>query len=404
VSLEGQFESLTTNQDVSAGNNSHQEAIAKLHEILGLMEQFHQKTKTQLDMASSTYEAQRLMMSTLESIGQKLSIQQPALLQGQYEVNAVIRRFQTCQQESLALVKQLRGEIADQNSETPEILENIKSGEDILSEIQRGIQSSLRHMDKHLATYHSDIQTPIKAFNSMTTAQGRQYGAFHTTRYMSAENPDLLSKLIRAELKQTLEPISSLDEKLDKIIGHLVQTASKSAHEKTFIDFPSTETAISSKASTQALQSTSCTSVRQVDIFPTTAHPVPLFVVDRAIRSTLGVVKIRTLSLRSRSNFACPPERFFTVTVDFWPLPKWNSHGLSAMFSSGRNSHGYYEICPSILPFRVWSETDLLWQIIDNDDIGALQKMLATRVTLRDAHTLGFNLLQVRSVVNDEFY
>jgi hypothetical protein len=54
--------------------------------------------------------------------------------------------------------------------------------------------------------------------------------------------------------------------------------------------------------------------------------------------------------------------------------------------------------------FRVWSETDLLWQIIDNDDIGALQKMLATRVTLRDAHTLGFNLLQVRSVVNDEFY
>jgi hypothetical protein len=227
----------------------------------------------------------------------------------------VIRRFQTCQQESLALVKQLRGEIADQKSETPEILENIKSGEDILSEIQRGIQSSLRHMDKHLATYHSDIQTPIKAFNSMTTAQGRQYGAFHTTRYMSAENPDLLSKLIRAELKQTLEPISSLDEKLDK--------------------------------------STSCTSVRQVDIFPTTAHPVPLFVVDRAIRSTLGVVKIRTLSLRSRSNFACPPERFFTVTVDFWPLPKWNSHGLSAMFSSGRNSHGYYEICPSILPSLV---------------------------------------------------
>ena len=143
MSLEGQFESLTTNQNISAGNTSHQEAIAKLHEILGLMEQFHQRTKSQLDMASSTHEAQRLMMSTLESIGQKLSIQQPTLLQGQYEVNAVIRRFQTCQQESLALVKQLRGEIADQNSETPEILENIKSGEDILSEIQRGIQSSL---------------------------------------------------------------------------------------------------------------------------------------------------------------------------------------------------------------------------------------------------------------------
>jgi hypothetical protein len=67
--------------------------------------------------------------------------------------------------------------------------------------------------------------------------------------------------LIRAELKQTLEPISLLDEKLDKIIGHLAQTASKSAHEKTFMDFPSTETAISSKASTHALQSMSCTSV-----------------------------------------------------------------------------------------------------------------------------------------------
>jgi hypothetical protein len=403
VSLEGQLESLITNQDISAGNTSHQEAITKLHEILGLMEQFHQRTKTQLDMASPTHEAQRLIMSSLESIGQKLSIQQPTLLQGQYEVNAVIRRFQTCQRESLALVKQLRGEVADQNSETPETQENIKRGVDILSEIQQGIQSSLRHMDKHLATYDSDIQTRIKAFSSMTTTQGGQYGALHATRYMSAESPDLLSKLIRAELKQTLEPISSLDEKLDKIIGHLAQIASKSAHEKTFMDLPSIEAAIPSKVSTHAMQSASCTSVREIDIFSTT--PVPLFVVERTIRSTLGVVKIRILSLRSRSNFACPPERFFTVSVDFWPLPKWNSHGLSAMFSSGRNSHGYYDICPSLLPFRVWSETDLLWQVIDNDDINTLQKMLATRVTLRDAHKSGFSLLQVRSVVvNDELY
>jgi hypothetical protein len=222
---------------------------------------------------------------------------------------------------------------------------------------------------------------------------------------MSAENPDLLSRLIRAELKQTLEPMSSLDEKLNKIIGHLAQTASKSAHEKTFMDLPSTETAISSKASTHVLQGSSCNSVREIDIFSTTAHPVPLFVVERTIRSSLGRLKIRILSLRSRSNFACPPERFFTVTVDFWPLPKWNSHGLSAMFSSGRNSHGYYDICPSLLPFRVWSETDLLWRVIDNDDINALQKMLATRVTLRDAHKSEFSLLQVRSVVvNDELY
>lgn len=396
MSLEGQFDSLITNQDISAGNTSHQEAITKLHEILGLMEQFHQRTKTQLDMASPTHEAQKLIMSTLESIGQKLSVQQPTLLQGQYEVNTVIRRFQTCQHESLALLKQLRGEITDQNSETPEILETIKRGVDISSEIQREIQSSLRHMDKHLATYHSDIQARIKAFISMTTTQGGQYGAFHATRYMSAENPDLLSKLIRAELKQTLEPMSSLDEKLDKIIGQLAQTASKSAHEKTFMDLPSTETAIPSKASTHALQSASCTSVREIDNFSTTPDPVPLFVVDRTIRFTLGVVKIRILSLRSRSNFACPPERFFTVTVDFWPLPKWNSYGLSAMFSSGRNSHGYYDICPSLLPFRVWSETDLLWQVIDNDDINTLQKMLATRVTLRDAHKSGFSLLQVR--------
>jgi hypothetical protein len=227
-------------------------------------------------------------------------------------------------------------------------------------------------MDKHLAIYHSDIQARIKAFSSMTTIQGGQYGAFHATRYMSAENPDLLSKLIRAELKQTLEPMSSLDEKLDKIIGQLAQTASKSAHEKTFMDLPSTETAIPSKASTHALQSASCTSVQEIDNFSTTPDPVPLFVVDRTIRFTLGVVKIRILSLRSRSNFACPLERFFTVTVDFWPLPKWNSYGLSAMFSSGRNSHGYYDICPSLLPFQVWSETDLLWQVIDNDDINTL--------------------------------
>jgi hypothetical protein len=351
VSLENHFESLTTNQDISAGNTSHQEAISKLHEILGLMEQFQQRTKAQLDIASPTYEAQRLMVRALESKGQKLSIQQPTLLQGQYEVNAVIQRFQTCQQESLALVKQLRGEIADQNSKRPEILENIKRGVDTLSEIQRGIRSSLQHMDKYLAKYHSGIQTRIKEFNSMTTTQGRQYGAFHTTRYMSAENPDLLSRLIRAELKQTLEPISSLDEKLDRIINHLAQTASKSAHEKTLMDFSSTETAISSKASTDALQSTSYPS--EMNILSTTAHPVPLSVVERTIRSTLGLVKIRILSLRSRSSSECPPERFFTVTVDFWPLPRWNSHGLSAMFSSGRNSNGYYDICPSLLPFRV---------------------------------------------------
>jgi hypothetical protein len=341
-------------------------------------------------------------VNTLKSIGQKLSIQQPTLLQGQYEVNAVIRRFQTSQQESLALVKQQRGETADQNSETPERLEDIKIGVDILSEIQQEIQSSLRHIDKYLAIRHSDIKTRIKAFSSMTTTQGQQSGAFHTTRYMSAENPDALGRLIRTELKQALEPMSSLDEKLDQIIGSLAQTASKIVHEKAIMDLPSTESAISSKAEPHALQSTTCASVREIDIFSTNAHPVPLFVVERKIRSTLGVLKIQILSLRSRSNLARPPERFFTITVDFWPLPKWNSYGLSTMFSSGRNSHGYWDICPSLLPFRVWSETDLLWQVIDNDDIEAFRKMLATRVTLRDADKFGFGLLQVRSIVNDE--
>ncbi|KAE9378468.1 hypothetical protein N431DRAFT_479487 [Stipitochalara longipes BDJ] len=401
VSLEDQFKSLTTNQDISAGNTSHEEVIAKLHEILGLIEQFYQRTNTQLDMTSSTYEAQRLIASTLESIGQKLSIQQPTLLQRQHEINSVIQRFQTCKQESLALAKELPGEIVDQNSETPQILENIKRGVYIMSENQRDIQSSLRQIDKRLATYHPNIRARVKALSSMTTTPSQQYGDFHTTRYMSAESPDLLSRLIRAELKQVLEPMSSLDEKLDKIIGHLAQTASKTAHEKTFLDHPSTETAISSKASTHMLQSTSCTSVRQTDAFSVTAHPVPIFVVRRTIRSTLGVVKILVLSLKSHSNFAHLHERFFTITVDFWPLPKWNSYGLSAMFSSGRNSYGYYDICPSLLPFRVWSETDLLWQVIDNDDIDSLQKMLATRVTLRDAHKLGFGLLQVRLLVND---
>lgn len=111
---------------------------------------------------------------------------------------------------------------------------------------------------------------------------------------------------------------------LDKIIHRFAQTASKSAHEKTFVDLPSTEPAISSKASTHASQSTSCCPVQEIDIFSTTARPVPLFVVKPIIRSTLGVVKIQILSLRSPSDFTCRPERPFTVTVDFWPLPKWN--------------------------------------------------------------------------------
>lgn len=189
------------------------------------------------------------------------------------------------------------------------------------------------------------------------------------------DDPDQVGRIIRAELKQVLEPFSHrINQGLDAIVESLSQSTSRSVHELAGIEdrCPSTKTASSTDLSVSQSR-------------PQSSEIVLSSVFSRR-SSRFGVLETRVTRCRARStSLRIAPEAYFRVQVNFSPSPWLSSYGLSAIYSTGPNAFGYYDICPSIIPFRV---VPMDWEVcgsIFDDDVSLFRQMLQEgRIHWRD--------------------
>lgn len=140
---------------------------------------------------------------------------------------------------------------------------------------------------------------------------------------------------------------------------------------------------------------------------PSTVRTAPwnrealLYTIYHYIKSRIGEIQVTIQAYRQRGLLAQRKGTYFRLkVVVILPRPWLCSKGLSIMGSNGPNAHGHYDVCPSIMPFRIIPPEshpeNALLVVLGYDDLPGFQKLLFDGVvTLRDVDAYGQNLLVV---------
>ncbi|KAM7216559.1 hypothetical protein V8F06_008087 [Rhypophila decipiens] len=225
---------------------------------------------------------------------------------------------------------------------------------------------------------YTDNAHAITMFQEAQTA-----GITTAISHLEAASIDALVRLVRAELRQQVEPIlnniDGVTERLDNIvmdIGH--------------------------KANAESLIGTrQCTSIspdpkEKVDESP----PSEFFPSEPDTRPTRSrgskEIPLFSYKLEKDHRKCCQVDvdsqtRFFNLQVDMIPKRWLSSRGLSAFYSSGPDHCGYYSICPSILPFSIIdiASHKVLYLLLE-DELQGFRKMLQRgQVGIRDRSDAG---------------
>ncbi|RSL40204.1 hypothetical protein CEP52_017397, partial [Fusarium oligoseptatum] len=272
---------------------------------------------------------------------------------------------------------------------------------DILAEVRKISQSQLNS---------------IALLNQVAAAIGEQQSQRIFTPSASSTTdriPDdlnLLSRIVRYETKHVLEPIAHrLEGKMDIIAETLAigisKTVSGYENECRCRSSHLEEPKIDHQESALDSDSRRTVAVKQGPAEPpsrrTLSRDIKLFTTNHQQRSKFGRIYVRISKFRTRSVLGKPPESYFRIELDIC-LPPWLcSTGLSAVYSSGKNSFGCYDICPSIITFRIiqWclpnGDEHFVWVTIQKDDKEQFQHMLASgEIGWRDQDEYGKNVFQ----------
>jgi hypothetical protein len=301
-------------------------------------------------------------------------------------------------------------ELAHQNiAPTLSLLPYIgENAEEILS-MQRRSLVSVDALQMSSTVQHSQISSQISHLSSMVDRQAQTLRTISSSSILIADDGDALSRLIHAELRSQLQPMAQRLEGIEEIIRHMASSVlerfqsegvfSTDAEPSQLLARESSPVANArrSGSGTRAASISSelaCYTTQQLPLL--TPH-VRLFRNSREWRTRLGIFRLGVKVCRTRSSGALygSTEKFFELQFDFIP-PMWlSSIGLSVLYSTGSNSRGYYDICPSILPIRVIPSSSSLWDPIRNDDIIGFRKLLESgALTFKDVDEDGENILE----------
>ena len=232
-------------------------------------------------------------------------------------------------------------------------------------------QQTLARLNQLLDASETNQANMMTEFQSLTTLFTQTVAAspvYSLTANNVSSNPDLLGRILRAELRQLLEPMSQkIDGRLDAIVDSLSRGSSETVHEFSGEeeDLCSTDLPLES-GSTDMSTSQDRTQSTEIILSKSCVRS----------RSKFGALEIRMTRCRARSSGLRAPEAYFRIQVSFCPAPWLSSHGMSAMYSTGPNPFGYYDICPSIIPFSVVSRDSAVVEVITNDDVSCFRQML----------------------------
>ncbi|OIW34297.1 hypothetical protein CONLIGDRAFT_665094 [Coniochaeta ligniaria NRRL 30616] len=232
-----------------------------------------------------------------------------------------------------------------------------------------------------------------------------------STRRITTEDLDIIGKIVRAELRQQLEPLSGRLEDLKELVdsvanavsGHtqLLSGDEKESSLRAELSTSSSHTIMNMARYQQDINDDNLASGRGNAVHaPPRKGEAMLYSIKYYVDSVIGRIRVHIQAYRQRGLLAHKRGQYFHLKIIILPRPWLSSRGLSVTGSTGPNAHGHYGLCPSILPFRVILDSspmgvmlkDVLWK----DDLSAFQKLLFDgAITLRDVHESGYNILQV---------
>lgn len=277
--------------------------------------------------------------------------------------------------------------------------------EQLFEDLAIQTQRSQETQTQIIASQFSAVRSGISSLASHITTETQAVHAMSFSRLLADESPDYLGRIVRAELKQQLEPLSchlkGVKGMIDQValavseqasLLHAVETAN---HDATI---PSTTSpAQEEPVSHHQLEDGRCPESPSTETrLARRLREVKLFTFCHYICTKLCNLRIQVDTYRRCGTFIGEQEKFFRLSVLVLPSPWLCSRGLSIMFSSGQNANGHYDICPSIMPFRVIPSSSPVWHNWIHDDISGIKAMLSRhQVTLRDVTEDGFNVLAV---------
>ncbi|KAK3331706.1 hypothetical protein B0T19DRAFT_85691 [Cercophora scortea] len=258
-----------------------------------------------------------------------------------------------------------------------------------------------------------NLEQRSEELSSLVSAQSQSLDSLSSGRLsITVGNPDLLGRIVRAELKQQLEPLSHRlkisASTIDGIALAVSGEASRLQSAGRRSESPSPGTADHEerglirleeectppgpcRAQSRRTPETNYSNLRSKEVILSTHTSY--------FRNNLFRLLIHVETYRYRYDDATANHNgstFFRIRVDIIPQPWLLSAGLSVVYSSGQNAHGYYDICPSILPTRVLPIDSPIWHVFMNDDVSGLKELMRQhRLTIRDHNQCGYNILMV---------
>lgn len=223
-----------------------------------------------------------------------------------------------------------------------------------------------------------------------------------------ANDPDILARLIRIELRQQLEPLL---EKIDGAREHIdgVATAfssetvsklvfetegSPSAANRTeglHVDVrssatPPSEAVVEAMCSTLPADGPPCLQPRRIRLSS----------IEHTISSRFGTLSIRLKTYRLSKYGIGGQRTYFQLRADILPRPQLCSQAFSVLYSSGPDHCGYFSICPSISIRNIISYDSEAFELMKKDDPVRFRQLIETGcLGIWDVSELGLNLLEV---------
>lgn len=200
------------------------------------------------------------------------------------------------------------------------------------------------------------------------------------------DDPDLVSRIVRREIMQALEPFADvISHRLDSVIDSSAKEIMRklggiSDEEATGLGSltqPSTASTLSDDPGLGSGGSSPDTCPSDPSAMKLQPADIQLSRTWHGHRSMFGDLEVYLFKFRRRSEHVTrSPEAYFQVRVDFRPASWITSYGISATYSTAPDAFGYYQICPRILPFRVLTINSKALRLIVMDDVPEFKLMM----------------------------
>lgn len=223
-----------------------------------------------------------------------------------------------------------------------------------------------------------------------------------------ANDPDILARLVRIELRQQLEPLL---EKIDGAREHIDRVATAFSSEAVANLAFETEGSPSATNRTDAMQldvhslatrqrepvlEAMCSSLPADSPICLQPGTICLSSTQHYISTGFGALLIWVKTYRLSKCGIGGRRTYFQLRADILPRPRLCSRAFSALYSSGPDHRGYFSICPSISIKNIVSYDSEAFGLMTKDDPVRFRQLIQTGcLGIWDVSEVGLNLLEV---------